>query len=126
MKTYKVTVIEPGTSTFDPDLCFTKTVQATDRKDAQRKALIDERGWCYVSEVIDTTARLIPDYGAVFTMEKFIDLARSGAVTKHDGTGRYSDGKQMFHEIDLTNAHNIDPTLWCPDKTYSHVVWFNK
>ena len=52
MKTYKVTVIEPGTSTFDPDLCFTKTVQATGRKDAQRKALIDERDSCYVSEVI--------------------------------------------------------------------------
>ena len=55
MKTYKVTVIEPGTSTFDPwpDLCFTKTVQATDRKDAQRKALIDERDSCYVSEVVE-------------------------------------------------------------------------
>ena len=80
----------------------------------------------FVKWQYDTPARLIPDYGDVFTMEEFIDLDRSGTVTKHDGIGYYSDGKQMFHKIDLTNAHNIDPTLWCPDKTYSHVVWFNK
>lgn len=74
----------------------------------------------------DAPARLIPDYGDVYTMTEFIDLARSGAVTKHDGTGHYSDGKQMFGEVDLTDAHNLDETLCQFNKGYSHVVWFNK
>jgi len=74
----------------------------------------------------DHPARLIPDYGDVFTSAEFFELARSGAVSCDDGTGHYSDGKQMFHQVDLTNAHNIDVRRFNFDESYSHVVWFNK
>ena len=78
MKTYKVTVIEPGTSTFDPDLCFTKTVQATGRKDAQRKALIDERDSCYVSEVIVKENTIYP-YSTLVLLHSIALCLKMGA-----------------------------------------------
>jgi hypothetical protein len=64
----------------------------------------------------DSPARLIPDYGDVFTMQEFTEMAHSGAVSSDDGSGHYSDGKQMFHQVDFSNL----------DRNYSHVVWFNK
>jgi hypothetical protein len=58
-----------------------------------------------------------PTNGDLFTMEKFKEMVDSGIIIDYDGRGAYSDGVYEYHYI--YTVKNLD-------KSYSHVVWYNK
>ncbi len=66
----------------------------------------------------------IPDYGDVYTIDKFKGLCENGALINSDGHGRYCrDGQELFRpaipllfKLGLINK----------DQGYTHVIWYNK
>lgn len=65
--------------------------------------------------------REIPDYGDTFTMDEFIECCESHSFVDYDGYGYYSDGKLMYGLVRPSDV--IKGKI---NKSYSHVVWFNK
>ena len=64
----------------------------------------------------------LPDYGDHMTMNAFIDCCESGAFINYDGYGNYAT-------IDQTTSLIVTPsdvTSGKVDKSYTHVVWYNR
>lgn len=58
----------------------------------------------------------------LFTLDEFIEMCRIGAVSNFDGNGYYGTATKMS-EIDASPLRIITGTI---DRSWSHVVWFNK
>jgi hypothetical protein len=58
-----------------------------------------------------------PDYGDLFTMDAFKKEVSRGYIMDYDGTGSYSDGEYIYHDI---------LTVCELDERYTHVMWYNK
>ena len=62
------------------------------------------------------------DYGDLFTLDEFAELCKGGVVANDDGIGYYATDKEM-------STYAIKPSEFETgkvDKSYTHVIWFNK
>jgi len=64
----------------------------------------------------------IPDYGDHMTMEHFVECCRSGGFINYDGSGRYATADKITDKPIIPS--DVMNDLY--DKSYTHVVWFNK
>ena len=65
----------------------------------------------------------IPNYGDTFSLKEFVDAVMILAFVDDDGTGYYSNGKQMFRSSPaIPSAIRAGKV----DSKFTHVVWFNK
>lgn len=64
----------------------------------------------------------IPDYGAHMTMEEWINDVRAGGLIDYDGTGYYA----TRHGISDIKVVPSDVAKGLVDRSWSHVMWFNK
>ena len=64
----------------------------------------------------------IPSYGDHITMKTFLEWVRTGCIIDYDGHGKYATDKQM---TDIT-VFPSDVKSKKLDKSFSHIVWFNK
>lgn len=58
-------------------------------------------------------------------MEDWIAIVESGGFIDYDGMGDYSDSKNIFHE-GLKWVHPSDVKSGRIDRSYSHIVWYNR
>ncbi len=71
---------------------------------------------------METKMEPIPEYGDLMTMKDFEECVESGGFIDYDGSGNYSDGKQMSN----ISVYPSDVIANNHDKTWGFVVWFNK
>lgn len=64
----------------------------------------------------------ISERGHLMTLEEFIEDCESRCLIDYDGWGYYSDGKGMV----TIPVFPSDVTEGDIDKTFTHVVWFNR
>ena len=64
----------------------------------------------------------IPEYGDLMKLEDFERSCKQGCFIDYDGSGCYSDGKQMSDK-DIIPSDVINGKV---DRSWSHVVWFNR
>ena len=62
----------------------------------------------------------LPDYGVLYKIEEFALLVVNEEIFEDYGVAYYSDGNLLYYkEVDLKDLSNMD-------KSFSHVVWFDK
>ena len=64
-----------------------------------------------------------PDFSDLMTMEDWVSTVECGGFIDYDGYGYYSDGEKQFSHI------NVYPSMLASgklDRSWSHIVWFNK
>jgi len=64
-----------------------------------------------------------PEFCDLMTMEDWIGCVECGGFIDYDGYGYYSDGEKQFSHI------NVYPSMLASgklDRSWSHIVWFNK
>ncbi len=64
----------------------------------------------------------IPDYGDLITIEEFIATVEVGGFIDYDGFGKYATETQMSNKEIILSDVKRDKI----DKSFSHVVWFNR
>lgn len=64
----------------------------------------------------------IPDYGDLMTMEDFVESCKDFSFLDEDGTGYYATATQKSNKP--INPSDVMGETY--DKSFSHVVWFNK
>lgn len=57
--------------------------------------------------------------GNLFTLDEWIDLLKTGAINRYDGSGYWATETQHFDEGDIFDI-NTKPR-YC-----THIMWFNK
>jgi hypothetical protein len=67
----------------------------------------------------------LPDYGVHMTMELFIKHVNEGGFIDYDGYGHYATETEMLSvpSIDVRPSMVEDGTI---DKSWTHIVWFNR
>jgi len=82
----------------------------------------------------------IPSYGDLMTLDHFIELCRNGGFINYDGHGHYAFKDKMsnkeVHPSDVTGKYSLFDMKTgkfkqhtkkpCVDKSFTHVVWFNR
>lgn len=64
----------------------------------------------------------IPDYGDHMTIDDFVNRCREGWLIDYDGYGLYATATAMSNKAVYPSAVVTD--LF--DRSYTHVVWFNR
>jgi len=64
----------------------------------------------------------IPSYGDHMTLDEFVEICKSGGFVDYDGTGYYATATHMTRE----RAYPSKIRDGVIDRTYTHVMWFNK
>lgn len=64
----------------------------------------------------------IPDYGELFEIDRFVELCKEGSFIDTDGSGYYAYINKMA-QLSAVPSRLIYGE---PDRTFTHVVWFNK
>jgi hypothetical protein len=64
----------------------------------------------------------LPDYGDLMTLGDWLDCVESGGFIDYDGLGRYATDKEMSNIYVVPS----DVEKGKVDKSWSHVVWFNR
>lgn len=59
----------------------------------------------------------------VMTVQEFEECVINGLFIDYDGSGYYSDGKMIFRDKPAIPSQIYKNGI---DKSFSHVVWFNK
>ena len=62
------------------------------------------------------------DFGHLFTLKEWIDSVKCGALINYDGVGYYSDGKVIFDKEVMPSDLFIEQV----DKSFSHIMWYNR
>ena len=63
-----------------------------------------------------------PDYGDLMTLEEFVEACVEGSFGNDDGTGCYATKSGMSRIY----AHPTDMCAGKIDRSWTHVMWFNK
>lgn len=99
---------------------------ATSFKDFENIAIEEVEQWSKLSRELRMLRapemRPIPSYGNLMTMEEFKEDVDGGGFIDYDGSGNYSDGKEMTNIT--INPSDIQSNEYRKD--FTHVVWFNK
>ena len=67
----------------------------------------------------------LPDYGHLMTLKEFISNVKCGGFIDYDGFGYYSNGTEMVSNPDSpVRPSHVKKGLI--NKSYSHIVWFNR
>lgn len=66
--------------------------------------------------------KLIPKYGDLMTIEAWIGYVKDGCFTDYDGSGVYA----FKDKISDKGIRPSDVKKGKIDKTFTHIVWFNK
>jgi len=69
-----------------------------------------------------TKLKSIPDYGDHMTMEEWLECVECGGFIDYDGSGNYATATQMSDKEVVPS----DVKKGSIDKSFTHVVWFNK
>ena len=64
----------------------------------------------------------IPDYGDLMTLEDWVSAVKSGGFIDYDGDGRYATEKEISNKY----VKPSDVRKGKVDKSWTHVVWFNR
>lgn len=64
----------------------------------------------------------IPSYGDLMLLEDFIEDCKCGGLIDDDGTGYYATATEMSNE-EVSPCEVADGIV---DRSFTHVVWFNK
>ena len=80
-------------------------------------------GW-QVHQILGVELKPIPDldYGDHYIMEEFIEDCESGGFIDYDGYGNYATETQMSDK----KVWPSDITSGEYDRSWTHVVWFNR
>lgn len=71
---------------------------------------------------LENHMKSIPSYGDHMTMEEFKAACDDGVFISYDGTGHYATATHMSKRtVKPTDVRNNRH-----DRTFSHVVWFNR
>ncbi len=64
----------------------------------------------------------IPKYGSLMTIEQWLDCVKCGGFIDYDGFGNYAFKEKMSDK----EVRPSDVKKGKIDKTFTHVVWFNR
>lgn len=64
----------------------------------------------------------LPDYGDHMTMQEFEDSCKSGCFIDYDGHGNYATAIEVSDKVIVPSDFQRGEV----DRSFSHVVWFNK
>lgn len=64
----------------------------------------------------------LPSYGDLMTLDEFCDMAKDGYLIDYDGVGEYVRDNRLSG-IEIVPS---DVTRGDVDRTFTHVVWFNR
>ena len=64
----------------------------------------------------------IPDYGCLMTLEEFVEDVDCGCVIDYDGSGNYATKDKMSSKPAIPSVIGAGIV----DKSFTHVVWFNR
>jgi hypothetical protein len=70
--------------------------------------------------------KLSPKNGDLFTVDEFVEMAKSGGVTNWDGTGyyAYADDKRVLESNQRAKPDEM--RVGFADFYWTHVMWYNK
>lgn len=76
-----------------------------------------------MTEVKATTEyKNIPDYGDHMTMKEWLECVDCGGFIDYDGGGNYATDTQMTN----LEVYPSDVAKGNVDKSWTHIVWFNR
>lgn len=66
---------------------------------------------------------LLPTYGDIFSLDKFIEACNTHCLIDWDGTGYYVLGDMMDRDAEARPSDIVRGNI---NRQYTDVIWFNK